>query len=385
MGGIYAAQGVVGGITLQAVPAVLRDAGRPLQEIGLMSLAILPWALKFLWAPMLERVRLPAASSARRSRRIVVPGQILMALMLLALGWGAQLSASVLLGLLAILALLAASVDVACDGYAVEQLPPARRGWGNALQVGGSYLGMFVGAGLFVMAVLIVLFALPFAAVREGPRPDHTMHRPSLAAAWRRRPIRQGLALTVVFQAGARLAYGMTGPLLIDRGISLTTLGWVNGAGGVMTGIAGTLIGAWLVQHCGARKALLVATILQTLSLLGFWLTMTAHFTPDWLIAGALLKNAASAIGFVCLYAYLMDYASPLQAGVDFTLFQCADAMTAAAGGLAAGIVAQHYGYGTSFGLATGLALAACIVVPWFVQAMQSTEPRAQHPAGDLQ
>jgi MFS transporter (putative signal transducer) len=70
---------------------------------------------------------------------------------------------------------------------------------------------------------------------------------------------------------------------------------------------------------------------------------------------------------------------------VDFTLFQCADAMTAAAGGLAAGIVAQHYGYGTSFGLATGLALAACIVVPWFVQAMQSTEPRAQHPAGDLQ
>lgn len=399
MGGIYAAQGVIGGITLQAIPAVLRDAGRPLQEIGLMSLAILPWALKFLWAPMLERVRLPVGLSVRRSRQIVMPGQLLMAVMLLVLGWGAQLSASVLLGLLAVLALLAASVDVACDGYAVEQLPPARRGWGNALQVGGSYLGMFVGAGLFVMvlaaygwraasvsmAVLVVLFALPFSAVREGSRTGHTLHRPSLAAAWRRKPIRWGLALTVVFQLGSRLAYGMTGPLLIDRGISLTTLGWVNGAGGVMTGLAGTLVGAWLVQRYGARRALVAAAILQAASLLGFWLAVTAHFAPDWLLAGALLKNAAAAIGFVCLYAYLMNYASPLQAGVDFTLFQCADAATAATGGLVAGVVAQHYGYGVSFGLAAALALAASTLMPWLTQTMQTPGSHLQRPVGELQ
>lgn len=399
MGGIYAAQGIVGGITLQAIPAVLREVGRPLQEIGLMSLAILPWALKFLWAPMLERVRLPVASSARHSRRIVVPGQILMALMLLALGWGAELSASVLLGLLAVLALLAASVDVACDGYAVEQLPPARRGWGNALQVAGSYLGMFSGAGLFVMvlaaygwraaaasmAVLMILFALPFAVVREGSRPDRTMHRPSLAAAWQRKSIRWGLALTIVFQAGSRLAYSMTGPLLIDRGVSLTTLGWVNGAGGVMTGVAGTLVGAWVVQHYGARRALMASAALQALSLLGFWFAITAHFAPDWLIASALIKNAAAAVGFVSLYAYLMDYASPLQAGVDFTLFQCADAATAAAGGLAAGVVAQRYGYGASFGLAAALALAACSLIPWIVQTMQPPRHPTALPTGELQ
>ncbi len=399
MGGVYAAQGVVGGITLQAIPAVLRDAGRPLQEIGLMSLAILPWALKFLWAPMLERVRLPIGSPLRRSRRIVVPGQLLMAMMLLMLSRGAQLSPALLLSLLALLALLAASVDVACDGYAVEQLPPARRGWGNALQVGGSYLGMFAGAGLFLMilaahgwvaaavcmAVLVVLFALPFAAVREGLRPEPAVHRPSLAAAWRSKAIRWGLVLTVVFQLGSRLAYGMTGPLLIDRGISLTTIGWLNGAGGVMTGLAGTMAGAWLVQKYGARRALFAAAILQAASLLGFWFAAAAHFTPDWLLAGALLKNAAAAVGFVSLYAYLMDYASPLQAGVDFTLFQCADAATAAVGGLGAGVVAQRYGYGISFGLAAVLALAACALIPRLVQTMQPPEHRTYHPAGELQ
>ena len=41
-----------------------------------------------------------------------------------------------------------------------------------------------------------------------------------------------------------------------------------------------------------------------------------------------------------------MEAASPLQPGVDFTLFQSADALIAAAGGLAAGWLAQHMGYG---------------------------------------
>ncbi|WP_143277657.1 MFS transporter [Bordetella genomosp. 10] len=378
MGGVYTAQGIVGGITLQAIPAALRAAGRPLEQIGLMSLAILPWALKFLWAPALERVRLPAGSTARRSRRIVVPGQLLMAALLLALGATERLPMPWLLGLLTMLALLAASIDVACDGYAVDQLPPARRGWGNARQVGGSYLGMFAGAGLFVlladargwgtaaasMAGLVVLCALPFAAAREGPRALPSSHRPSLAAAWRRVAVRQGLLMTVVFQIGSRLAYGMTGPLLVDRGVALSAIGWLNGAGGVATGLAGTALGACVVQRHGPQRALAVTVALQAVSLLAFWLAVVAGAAPDWLMAGALLKNAAAAAGFVALYAYLMGHASPLQAGVDFTLFQCADAATAAAGGLAASLLAARYGYGASFGMAAALALGACILIP---------------------
>ena len=55
IGGLYVAQSVIGGITWAGLPAVLRAEGVSLDRIGLVSLIALPWALKFLWAPAVDR------------------------------------------------------------------------------------------------------------------------------------------------------------------------------------------------------------------------------------------------------------------------------------------------------------------------------------------
>ncbi|NDV48191.1 MFS transporter, partial [Yangia sp. PrR003] len=59
IGGVYVAQSVIGGVTWTGLPGVLRAQELPLDQIGLISLLVLPWALKFLWAPPVERFRLP--------------------------------------------------------------------------------------------------------------------------------------------------------------------------------------------------------------------------------------------------------------------------------------------------------------------------------------
>jgi MFS transporter (putative signal transducer) len=69
-----------------------------------------------------------------------------------------------------------------------------------------------------------------------------------------------------------------------------------------------------------------------------------------------------------------MGQASLAQAGVDFTLFQCADALTATLGGLAAGALAQYLGYGACFGLAAALGAAGTIAVPALMRRL------APHP-----
>src|SRR5262245_57077938 len=81
IGGIYVAQSLVSGLTFQALPALLRAQGASLDRIGLVSLALLPWALKFLWAPWIERYRHGAAG---RSRRIIVIGECAVAVILVA-------------------------------------------------------------------------------------------------------------------------------------------------------------------------------------------------------------------------------------------------------------------------------------------------------------
>ena len=59
---------LVSGIAFQGVPALLRDSGAPLDQVGLAYLAFLPWALKFLWAPWIERYRLPQGQMCIRDR-----------------------------------------------------------------------------------------------------------------------------------------------------------------------------------------------------------------------------------------------------------------------------------------------------------------------------
>ncbi|NMU91974.1 MFS transporter, partial [Achromobacter ruhlandii] len=198
IGGICMAQSLVSGIAFQGVPALLRDGGAPLAQIGLANLAFLPWALKFLWSPWIERYRLPAGQAERRTRRIVLPGQWLLAALLFLLAGLGQPAMPGLLAILGLISLTAATVDIAGDAFAVEQLAENRRGWGNATQVGSSYLGMFLGAGLFAtlpgshgrraaaapIAGLDLLSTFPFALVPEpcrSARPSAAHPHPTAA------------------------------------------------------------------------------------------------------------------------------------------------------------------------------------------------------------
>ena len=81
---------------------------------------------------------------------------------------------------------------------------------------------------------------------------------------------------------------------------------------------------------------------------------------------------------WVALYSALMEAASPLQPGVDFTLFQSADALIAAAGGLAAGWLAQRMGYGACLASAALL----CAGGAWALAGRESGASPPRRPEG---
>ena len=85
VGGLYIGQSIIGGLTFIALPSVLRERNLPLDQIGLLYLAVLPWAFKFLWAPAVERYRLPPTGHSR-SRSIVLVGGLISAVGLILSG-----------------------------------------------------------------------------------------------------------------------------------------------------------------------------------------------------------------------------------------------------------------------------------------------------------
>lgn len=383
--GVYISQSLVTGVAMQGLPALLRAGGASLQQLGLMALLMLPWALKFLWAPWLERYRRGDANAvALRSRRLIVLGQLLLAgvfmCMVFAVPQGTQalpLNAIMpILGLMAVAALIAATTDIACDGFAVDRIASGARGWANVMQVGGSYVGLVLGSGLFLLVaaqfgwrwawllltLLIAGLSLPWFWLRETAAPAVPLpssRRPSLRHALQRPAVRSGLLLTVLLALGPRLALGLIGPRLLDQGVSLSLLGLLNGIGGVIAGVCGALLGGVLVKLYGAWGALRMALMMQLLALCG----LAALAAPAAvLMALALLFSLALSCVFVASYTLLMQCAAGEQAGVDFTLFQCADALVAVVLGMAAGWLAQHLGYGACFALA-----AVCTVMIWLI------------------
>ena len=149
----YFAQGLPSGLMAKALPALARDAGMPLPHIGLLSLAALPWALKFIWAPWVDRL---GAGRANHRKRWVVACQAAAALVVLGIAFvdPAALFTThfmVLIFLIGLLNLACATQDIAADGLAVRMLTPGLRGPGNSIQVTGYKVGLMLGGGALLI------------------------------------------------------------------------------------------------------------------------------------------------------------------------------------------------------------------------------------------
>ena len=247
------------------------------------------------------------------------------------------------------------------------------------MQVGGSYLGMICGGGVFLMlsaasgwpvamlmmAVLIMALSLPLWRITEPTRTATIPHVPALGYALRRKQARLGLLLVLMLNSGMRFVLPLLAPLLLDHGLSMSALGALFSGGNIAAGIAGTLAGGLLMKYTSPGRALLTAYGVQGIALLAVVMTLMmapGHLLLQILQCLVIVQSISLACALVCLYATLMSLSSPLQAGVDFTLFQCTDAAIAILAGVIGGVVAQHFGYAACFLFAGAFTLLAAWV-----------------------
>lgn len=392
MGGLwaaYAAQSVIGGLTWGGLPAVLRTQGLPLDRIGLLSLLVLPWALKVLWSPWVEGWRLPPGGHPRSAKLALIGGAVAVA-GLTAAGAIGLVPLMPVMACLMLVAIATATVDIAVDGHAVGAIPPQQHGWANAAQVGGAYIGAAIGGGLLLVivaqtgwsvgvwlmaalvAVLLVLFALSARGTDASNRIAEAAPRPSLRATLRRPEIRSGLILTAAFVVAQKAPLGMIGPFLVDQGLSLTAIGLLSGGASLTLGLAGAVMGGGLVRRFGATPVLSAVLILHALLMLPLLLRASGLGVPLPVMLGAALiaGSALMAVGFTALYAQFMGWSDPDQGGVDFTLFQCLDATISMGLGVAAGAIAEHAGFGPFFAICMALML---LVLPVLRSASAGT------------
>ncbi|NIE78422.1 MFS transporter [Pantoea sp. Ap-967] len=382
-GGLYATQGLLSGLAHEGLPVLLRAQGVGLDKIGLLSLLFLPTAIKFLWAARTDRI---AGNGPSGRLRLANKLQGLLVLgMLLAIALPPATSLVPLLALLGVMMLVMVTQDIVTDGTAVLSLAPAQRGMGNIMQIGGSYLGYILGGGLWValashsgwapatlyLAALLALCALPAWLLRRRalPLPANPAplqgNPPSLRRAWQRPAVRWGMACVVSFQAPVRWFTAIMLTYLVDRGFDVLQVGLLSSSGIALSGIAGACLGGLLLERVGRKRMVRASLFCYLLLQLGYLALESHAATSKALLTAIFLAFClCMAMGFVVLYSLMMDWASPAQAGTDYSVLQCTDALCALVLGLGATQFTHHYGYAASFAVACVLALLGLVLAP---------------------
>jgi PAT family beta-lactamase induction signal transducer AmpG len=377
---LYLAQGMPYGFFSQFLPAMLREQGVSLENVGLASLLALPWALKFAWAPLVDRVGSPRFG-LRRSW--IVPLQLLTVVTLLALASvepTTQLQA-VLAGVL-LLNLLASTQDIATDGLAVTILAPQERGLGNGVQVAAYRLGMILCGGVLLilypmlgwtrvcqcMAGAIALTTLPIARFREPHAGPHA--RPDLAAfagLFRRPGIGSWLAAIAAFKFGEAFGVGMLRPFLIDAGLGLAEIGWLTGTAGFLAGLVGAMVGGAFVSSFGRYRCLFVFAVVQALAVASYAIA-AAGARDGWVLYTlCTFEHLASGMATAALFTMMMDASRPQTAGTDYTVQASVVVLATGVGAALSGFSAAKIGYTEHFIFAAALCLlgAAPALLHW--------------------
>ncbi len=388
---LYFAQGLPSGLLGKALPPLLREYGVSLSAIGFTALLALPWTLKFLWAPFVDRFW-------TRRRWLLTLNLIICTLMLIIASrdfgiWVSQAFA-MLMAVLFLMNLAAATQDIATDGLAVSRLTPQLRGLGNSVQVIGYKTGMIFGGGFLLwlvghfrwqlsysaLALLIVPVLLPVWFMRETPVENKNEAKRAEWQGWRgyvrlfadfvSRPRMGWWLLTVAtFKIGDSMSSRMIGPFLSDEGLSLADIGLLTGVIGVVAGLTGALLGGLFLLRLGHRNALLLFGTLQATGFLGYTLIASGAFNASLLYAVVCMEQFADGLSTVALFTLMMGVCRKESPGTDYTLQAALQVTVSGFAAASSGIFAQNFGYPSVFAAGAALTMIALIPVIIFFRS----------------
>lgn len=310
-------------LTVSLLQAWMRQAGVDLAVIGLMALVGLPYTLKFLWAPLVDRFTLPLLG---RRRGWLLVSQLALIGAIIALAATDPARNTWMVAACALLVtFFSASQDIVADAYRREDLADEELGLGSSLYINGYRLGMLLasGGGLIMaghmpfQAVYLIMAAclLPgVATTLLTPEPATPAGTPlslkeaalePLVEYFRRSGAGWMLAFILFYKVGDSMASAMTTPFYLDIGFSTAQIGAVVKLFGFWATIAGSVFGGLLMIRIGIYRSLWIFGFLQAASTAGFAMLARIGASLPWLAGVVTFENLSSGMGTAAFVAFM--------------------------------------------------------------------------------
>ena len=327
--------------------ARLMDSGLSLTSIGLFALAGTPYALKFLWAPLIDTIKLPYLNSLLGKRRSwLLLTQIILFLIFFIISNINPLQDLYLLALsVCFAAFISATQDIALDAYRIELHSERELAAGIATYVLGYRIALIVaGAGALYLAeflswnlafsIMAFCFLIGPIVLVFLPGNQETVNKEKTTfIGWVKKAVfnpfldftkRQSwvwiLLFIAIYKLGDALAGNMTTPFLLDIGFSKIQIANIVKVIGLAATLIGLFAGGLLVSKYNIITVLFVGGFLQMFSNLFFAFQGIVGANTNVLMLTISMENLAGGIGTAAFLAYLSKLVDPRYIATQFAL-----------------------------------------------------------------
>ena len=386
--------GFVAGLPLPLTGFTLRqwlsEGGTSLAMIGLTANIGLSYSLKFLWAPVLDRVPLPGGLRRLGQRRgWLMLIQPLLVLSCVALALSDPAHPVALVAVAACVAFLSASQDIAIDAWRIELFPERTQGaalaayiWGYRaalLVAGAAAIGLAGKLGwhgaLLGVAALIALGPILTALAPSPAAPVLRRGRPGVLATLRDAvwaPLaeflsRPGAAVTLgfimLFKLGEAMAGTMAPPFYRSLGFDRAQVALAIGVPSLLASLAGAAVGGLLVARLGAKRALILTGFIQMASMGLYFALAYSGGNPAILVAKVVLEAFAEAMADAAFITFLSSLCAPGYTATQYALLSSLAALPLRTVGGLSGVLAQSLGWVAFYGATIFAAVPAMLIM----------------------
>jgi len=402
-------------LVFSTLTAWLRDVGVDVAAIGFFSWIGITYSIKFVWAPVVDRLRLPLLTRLLGQRRSwMLAGQIAIAWGLSALAFLDPTRAlAPVAGFALLVAFGSATQDISMDAFRIESADDDLQasmaasyivGYRGGILVAGAgalYIADYVSwtAAYLTMAALMAVGALTVLLRPEPPRrvSDATQEREErverylLAAAhlpawWRRLGAwfvgavvcpfvdffaRNGrsagllLALVAVYKIADLAMAAMANPLYIDLGFDLAEIASITKVFGVIMTLIGGIVGGALVARYGILRVLVAGAVLTSVTNLLFAELAHVGHSEAMLIVTISGDNLTNGIASAVFIAFLSSLTSRAYTATQYALFSSLMTLPGKFLGGFSGLIVDGFGYPAFFVLAAVLGIPAIVLAVW--------------------
>jgi PAT family beta-lactamase induction signal transducer AmpG len=372
----YFAEGLPFAIVHQVSSELFTALGASLQAVGLTAIFGFAWNGKALWSPIIDLFG--------TTRRWLIGLEIALAVAVAAIAWpagrGDLKTAAVAL---AAVAFLAATHDIAVDGYYIRALSKEGQEAFTGLRISAYRVALLVGKGVLVGLAgltswrvcflaaggILLALALLHAVLLPSEERRASSNRLNFAHAFTtflaKPQVALIIAFIITFRAGDALMFAMHTPLLKHLGLDTAARALVSGTLGTIGSIAGAMLGSLVISRVGFRRTLVPITCVQSAAILLYVWMAWARPSLVWIGVVVVAEQVVAGIGTAALMSFIMRRATGEYKASHFAIATSLMSVAMTGLGSGSGFLANAVGFVYFFAIAFAASLPGVVLSFW--------------------